>query len=150
VRLSADDERVGPAPAPARGARAVWPWVPVVAYMALIFALSSLSNPLPPLAEHLWDKGMHFVEYGVLGALLALAFRASGMRGWRALVMVVVAASLYGVTDELHQAFVLNRSSDIRDWLADTMGGALGASAAALALRVHRSRASIRPVQRRT
>jgi VanZ family protein len=67
-----------------------------------------------------------------------------------ALAIVAVVASLYGVTDELHQAFVPNRSCDLRDWVADTLGGALGASAVALALRVYRPRASIRPANRRT
>jgi VanZ family protein len=118
--------------------------------MALIFALSSMPDPMPPLTQRVWDKGLHFVEYGTLAALLVIAFRASGARGWRALVMAVVAASLYGVTDELHQAFVPNRSCDYRDWIADTIGGVLGASAVALALRLHRSRASIRPAHRRT
>jgi len=41
-------------------------------------------------------------------------------------------ASLYGATDELHQAFVAERTADARDWMADTIGGLLGAMVMAL------------------
>jgi VanZ family protein len=34
----------------------------------------------------------------------------------------VAAGSLYGVSDEIHQAFVPGRSSDVLDWMADTAG----------------------------
>ncbi len=149
MRLSANEQRAGPAPAPARRAWAIWPWVLVAAYLAVIFALSSMSNPLPDLTERVWDKALHLTEYGGLGALFALALRASGARGWRAILLAAVATSLYGATDELHQAFVPNRSCDIHDWLADPLGAALGASAMALALRLRRPRASIRPADRR-
>jgi VanZ family protein len=148
VRLPSGERRAGPAPA--RSARAIWPWVPVIAYMGLIFYLSSLSDPLPELTRHVWDKALHFTEYGALGAMLAFAFRASGVRGWRALAVAAVVASLYAVTDEIHQAFVPGRDSDIHDWLADTLGGALGVGAMAVALRLRRLQASIRPARRRT
>ncbi len=36
-------------------------------------------------------------------------------------------ATLYAVTDELHQAFVPGRTPSVGDWVADAMGAALGA-----------------------
>ena len=33
--------------------------------------------------------------------------------------------ALYGAADEIHQRFVPNRSCDVLDWLADTLGASL-------------------------
>ena len=53
--------------------------------------------------------------------------------------MTVLAVLAYGVSDELHQAFVPRRSPDVMDVLADLAGGALGAGlAAAVATRERR------------
>jgi VanZ family protein len=37
-----------------------------------------------------------------------------------------VFCSLYGISDEWHQSFVMGRYFDIGDWLADTSGAGLG------------------------
>lgn len=42
-------------------------------------------------------------------------------------LLAALFASLYGATDELHQAFVDERTADGRDWVADSIGGLLGA-----------------------
>jgi VanZ family protein len=118
-------------------------WAAVGAYLALIFYLSSQSDPLPDLTIRLWDKAMHATEYAALGVLLALALLASGVAPRSAFLIAAAFASVYGATDEVHQAFVPNRSSDVRDWVADTVGGALGVAAVAISLRVRGSRASI-------
>lgn len=125
---------------PAARARRPWAWIAVVSYLALIFYLSSLSDPLPAVTTRFWDKGLHFVEYGTLGALLLTALRGSGVGPGRAALLAIAGASLYGATDELHQWFVPNRSCDVLDWVADTLGGALGAGLAAAARWVLRSR----------
>jgi VanZ family protein len=79
---------------------------------------------------------------------VALALAASGLAMRRALLLAVFAASLYGASDEVHQALVPGRAADVRDWAADSCGAALGAAAIAAALRVRRSRASIRRPRR--
>lgn len=61
-----------------------------------------------------WDKLYHAGNFGVLAGLLYLA---TG-RAW----LAVLLASAYGVSDELHQAYVPGRSADVLDWLADTTG----------------------------
>lgn len=78
------------------------------------------------------NPAAHFCEYAVFGALLANAWRRLGGRTgaaapWLAVVPAVVCASLYGVTDELHQYFVPGRACDPVDWLVDTSGATLGA-----------------------
>lgn len=106
-------------------------WAEVVLYAALIFALSAQSHPLPFLPPVIWghDKLLHLAEYAVLGGLIARALRLGGRRPARVLVLALLAASLYGASDELHQKFVPDRTADPRDWAADTAGAALGAAA---------------------
>ena len=48
-----------------------------------------------------------------------------------AVALAIVAASLYGATDEVHQAFVPFRTAAWSDWVADTAGAAIGAVIAA-------------------
>ncbi len=105
-------------------------WGAVLLYLAAIFFLSSQSNPLPALTSSVSDKILHGVEYGGLGALLTLALEAAGLPARRALVAALVAASLYGASDEIHQAFVPNRDCSPLDWVADSAGAALGAGLA--------------------
>ena len=95
-------------------------WLPVLAWAAVIFALSSF----PGLGTGLgtWDlllrKLAHVGEYAVLGALL---LRALG-RPWPAAALGVA----YAVTDELHQRFVPGRLGSPRDVAIDAFGVALG------------------------
>lgn len=42
------------------------------------------------------------------------------------IIIAVTATSFYGVSDEIHQYFTPNRSVDIYDWVADTLGALAG------------------------
>ncbi len=115
-------------------------FLPAVVYAGILFALSSQPNPLPFLPPEivLQDKLLHALAYTVLGALLVPGFRGAGFSARGAFLLAVGLASLYGATDEFHQSFVPGRSADVLDWVADTLGAALGAAsatAASLALR---------------
>ncbi|TKS58509.1 MAG: hypothetical protein EWM73_03506 [Nitrospira sp.] len=118
-----------------RGVRVqvLWYWVPVALYACTIFYLSSQSHPeeqLPSfLLEDVSDKVLHAVEYGILALLCYRAFRwATGPAVARqAVVLAIVTASVYGITDEVHQLFVPFRESSWQDWLADTIGATIGA-----------------------
>ncbi|MBK5281202.1 MAG: VanZ family protein [Nitrospiraceae bacterium] len=111
----------------------LWYWVPVALYAGTIFFLSSQSHPeeqLPSfLIEDVSDKVLHAVEYGILALLCYRAFRwATGPAVARqAVVLAIVTASVYGITDEAHQLFVPFRESSWQDWLADTIGATIGA-----------------------
>ncbi len=120
-------------------------WALPVAYAAVIFWLSSRSNPLPflPPALFTFDKLLHGVEYAGLGALLVVAARRSGARLRTAVAAAAFAAAVYGTSDELHQRFVPGRDADPRDVVADLAGGVVGAGLAALGLRGTGVRASI-------
>jgi VanZ family protein len=95
-------------------------WGPVVAWAALIFALSSIPSLSTGLGT--WDlvlrKIAHLTEYAILGALLV---RAVG-RPWPALV----AGALYSVSDEFHQHFVRGRHAAWYDVVIDTVGVTVG------------------------
>jgi len=96
-------------------------WIPAVAWMGLIFWLSS--GPLPSTGGiEIPDKVAHFGAWAVLGALLWFAFAPLGVARAGALAFAV--AALYGASDELHQSFVPRRSADVADWLADVAGSA--------------------------
>lgn len=107
-------------------------WGPVCAYAALIFYMSSLSHPeesLPGFVFNLSDKVVHAAEYAVLGALCYRALLDGSADWWRqhAIPVAVLLASVYGASDEVHQAFVPFRDSSWLDWVADTIGAAIGA-----------------------
>jgi VanZ family protein len=104
-------------------------WAPALSYMLLIWALSSIPTQFDFTRVPFRDKGVHFVEYGTLSVLLSHAARGT-WRGLRPLSVFMLAAlitTLWGVLDEIHQAFVPGRVSDVLDVAADGLGAVLGA-----------------------
>ena len=107
-------------------------WAAVAFYMAVIYALSSMSFDfrLFHTAQkiHL-DWIVHVVEYSVFGFLLARAFGHSvpSKTGRRLLLAALIVGVLYAVSDEWHQRSVPNRDASVYDAIADTVGLALGA-----------------------
>ena len=116
----------------------VRPWIPALLYMALIFVLSSFelrTTDLPDVPMR--DKWIHLVEYFVLGLLCthaAIRTWPSHAR-WRTAAVGILIASAWGLSDELHQAFVPGRSSEMLDLAADVLGATLGAATRTLAHR---------------
>lgn len=108
----------------------------VIAWMGVIFALSSVPGSNLPGG---YSVQGHLAEYAVLGALLILTL-APEMPSRSAPWAALAAASLYGVTDELHQAFVPARMPDPADWGADTVGAAAGIAVALLVTAWHARR----------
>ena len=101
---------------------------------------SSMYRDLQSIQESLFGPDVdllsptaHFCEYALLGFLLSNALRQHVPTG-RAFLLAIAYASLFGVTDELHQYFVPERMCDPLDWLVDTCGATLGALVAHLVL----------------
>jgi VanZ family protein len=97
----------------------------------LIFFLSSQplsEQDLPSFFGLFSDKILHGIEYAVLGGMCYRAFRWGTNGSWRdwAVPLAILLPSLYGVSDELHQAFVPLRDSNWHDWVADTVGATIG------------------------
>ncbi|MFH0771022.1 MAG: VanZ family protein [Candidatus Omnitrophota bacterium] len=102
-------------------------WLPVIVYCGIIFAISSMSKPLPAGIEiSRFDKLLHAVEYGILCFLIIRALRGAvmGLSGIFALILAVSLATLYGVSDEFHQMVIPGRNPDIYDLLFDFIGAA--------------------------
>jgi VanZ family protein len=95
-------------------------WLPVVAWAAVIFTVSSIPSLSTGLGT--WDtilrKAAHVTEYAILGGLL-----------YRALVREPLALAVgiaYAATDELHQYFVRGRHASPVDVTIDAVGLAVG------------------------
>jgi VanZ family protein len=107
----------------------IYHWGPVVAYCAAIFVQSSFPTheQLPSFAFS--DKLLHVIAYAILGALVCRG--AKTINGWRhrrgvLLFIGTCAAALYGLSDEWHQSFVVGRSAEWADALADFVGSLVG------------------------
>ena len=99
----------------------------LIVYCLFIYWLSdqsSLKNPFD-FGFDFQDKLYHAGAYSIMGFL-----------AWRSIKHVVISpavlailsigfCSLYGLSDEWHQSFVVGRESDIADWFADTTGSVL-------------------------
>ena len=86
-------------------------WAPVVAYMALIFYISSLHQG--PLPQGVSDKVGHSLGYVGLGLLVTRAVAGGFPRRvtWRQALIATAVTAAYGATDEFHQRLVSGRSA---------------------------------------
>lgn len=128
-------------------------WLPVLAWMALIFTGSSDAKSyqhsslfVEPLLHWLFPhmpqtqvdeihllirKCGHLTEYAVLALLLWRALRKPVRNdprpwNWREARLALLLVMLYAATDEFHQLFVPTRTSLVSDVMIDTVGGAAG------------------------
>jgi len=110
----------------------LWPpsvrMLPMILVMGTIFFLSQQPGDtldLPDVPD--LDKFLHALAYGVLAATTLFAIRPDRRRAnpVRVGLFVILFCILYGISDELHQAFVPSRMPDILDLLADTIGAVL-------------------------
>ena len=107
-------------------------WAPALLWAAGIFRLSAIPGDALPSLPGWWnaDKLVHGIIFGVLGALGWRGVRATFGRGRSLTEQVIIAVActtLFGISDELHQAFTPHRSPDVFDVIADAIGGSLGA-----------------------
>jgi VanZ family protein len=102
-------------------------WVPALAVMAVIFALSSMpAGALPQFGRFdvLVKKGGHALGYGLLGLAYYYALPPRLTHGYR-WVLALLMAILFSLSDEYHQSFVEGRGSTITDVGIDTAGACL-------------------------
>ena len=139
-------------------------WLPVVLWMAVIFAgsgdsksgnhSSRLIEPLvhffaPNIAPDTLEmiilgvrKTAHLTEYAVLAALVWRARRRpppGKFPGWRwpDARWTLLVSVLYAASDEWHQSFVPNREAAVHDVFIDTIGAAGGLVLVWIASRWH-------------
>lgn len=128
------------------------PWMAVILWMMLIFALShqpasdsgeissgitkfviEAVGQIMPMAEadfdlfeHIVRKNAHFFIYLVFGILVVRAFTKSGVNSSKAIGSAIVICVLYAMSDEFHQLFIAGRSGEIHDVLIDGWGAVAG------------------------
>jgi VanZ family protein len=102
-------------------------WLPPVAWMSLIFYLSSRSG-LPDFRSFdiAMKKGAHLTAYGFLFFLLLRALHSirpsTNPPSSRLCLLAALVAVLYAVSDEIHQSFVPLRNATVRDVFIDSLG----------------------------
>lgn len=99
------------------------PWLWPALLGSAIFYASSCSRVAGPSLAGI-DKAEHFLIYGLLGTLLARVPAVANTKGLGVWTGVIL-ASVFGITDEIHQSFTPGRSVEFADWCSDTLGAAL-------------------------
>ncbi|SMC76717.1 VanZ like family protein [Desulfocicer vacuolatum DSM 3385] len=106
----------------------IYRW-PLVIYLIAIFVQSCFPSPEVLQDVDLSDKLLHLGGYALLGALTVrmLKRELAARPPWKIIVLAAAAGTIYGISDELHQALVPGRSADVMDVVADFAGSTLGA-----------------------
>ena len=103
-------------------------WLPLIAYCVFIYFQSSYPSPESLPSFEFSDKLMHFAAYAVMGVLFYRAYHTLSFKNsfqWIVLLSMI-SASLYGISDEIHQSFVPSRDGSFLDVVADILGAVCG------------------------
>jgi VanZ family protein len=92
----------------------------LVGFLAMTAQLLLLAEPnfAVRIVDFTWDKAVHFLFFGTMAFLLWIATN----KRWPLAVWLTVA--LIGAADETLQAYTPGRTSDVNDWIADSLGAA--------------------------
>ena len=103
-------------------------WLPLILYCLFIYIQSANPSPDQIPSIPFVDKVFHFVAYGIMGILFYRAYQTLRIKDNLQMLMLfsVVSASLYGISDEIHQSFVPFREAEVADVIADMLGAASG------------------------
>jgi len=103
-------------------------WLPLIAYCVFIYLQSSYPSPEVLPSFEFSDKLMHFGAYAVLGILFYRAYQTLPLKTIIQSIVLfsMISASLYGVSDEIHQSFVPYRDGSFGDVMADVLGAVCG------------------------
>ena len=98
----------------------------LILYCVFIYWLSNQQTLPTPHWVSFEDKFHHAGAYAVMACFAWRSFRH--VLNLKPIILILVAmvfCSLYGASDEWHQAFVPGRKPSFGDWLADTIGAVL-------------------------
>ena len=110
-------------------ARFVRYWLPFTIYLAVMFTLSGMSSP--PIPFNFDSNSLHYPEFAVFSFLLVRAIHGEtpGLPSPSAALGTLFLSGLWGLSDEIHQAFIPGRVPDISDLAHDLIGSAAGLAA---------------------
>ena len=115
-------------------------WLPLVIYCLAIYIQSGQPGLKHIPDVRFLDKFLHFGAYGLLGILFFRAYETLPLKANKTLLILlsIGSATLYGISDEIHQYFVPSRTADIADMAADSVGSIIGVIAAWMVWRKRR------------
>jgi VanZ family protein len=94
--------------------------------IAIFIESSFPSDAYPDFEFEFTDKLIHFGIYFILFLAFNYSFDNQvkfSIINKYSLTASLICTTFYGATDEIHQYFVIGRSSDFYDWVADLLGG---------------------------
>ena len=102
-------------------------WFPFLGYAALIYwgSDSPVNVSIPFFEEFHIDKIIHALEFFIFAVLFIRVYPSvkNRMSYHEHIYAAVILTMIYGLSDELHQAFVPGREISVWDWTADSLGG---------------------------
>ncbi|MEN8261301.1 MAG: VanZ family protein [Pseudomonadota bacterium] len=98
-------------------------------YCALIYWLSDQPSIDMPSLFAYQDKVHHAGAYALMAILAWRFFRHLISDPFSIASIALVFSSVFGLTDELHQALIPFRAADWLDWFADTIGAGVSTMA---------------------
>ncbi len=103
-------------------------WLPLIVYCLAIYIQSARPSPERIPDVQFFDKILHFAAYGLLGILFFRAYKTLPLKNYKNLLIFISigSATLYGISDEIHQYFVPFRQADIMDAIANSIGSICG------------------------
>lgn len=102
--------------------RIVVHWLPFIAYLGLIFFLSTLPRPIP-INVSIDASFLHPVEFFILTFLALRVLYAHGIK--YPFTAAILAAALFGAIDEAIQSYTPGRTSSLVDVGLDFIGASL-------------------------
>jgi VanZ family protein len=123
-------------------------WLPAIILMIIIFAFSSQpKGVLPDYGEQDFEikKSAHVLEYALLAVLMLRGVAGDTPLRLSHYVWAFALTALYGVSDEIHQAFVPGRESRALDVLIDSLGATISLTLTHLWFRLRPSRRKSEP-----
>lgn len=71
-------------------------------------------------------KSAHFIEFMILGIITSLLLKSFKIKNIYLIIIALLFCFIYACTDEIHQLFVIGRTSSFIDVLIDTSGSFTG------------------------
>lgn len=98
-------------------------WLPILVWAGFIFWLSSIPDLKSGVEQDfILRKIAHILEYAILTFLLFRALVKEKISFVKTLILAVIIAFLYSISDEYHQTFVQGRQGSFKDMGIDSVG----------------------------
>ena len=102
-------------------------WVPPCGIATLILLISSTPGAYYPEHPDFLNDLVHFMEFGLLGLLLARAlYTGFTLTKVNLFLLTTAICATFGLLDEVHQFLVPARIFDLMDLVFDSLGAAVG------------------------